>query len=208
MTPFRPALFIDRDGTLIADAHYLADPAGVRLLPHTGPATRLARAAGVPVVIVTNQSGIARGLITVPQYEATRDVTTALIGHEGGEVLATYHCPHLAEVTGPCDCRKPGLGMYRQAARDLGLDLERSAYIGDRWRDVQPALSLGGLGILVPGRETPASDVEQAAKAAHEHAHIAIARTLTDAITLALTRLGIGDAGAAAPAPADRASTE
>lgn len=192
MAPLRPALFIDRDGTLIADAHYLSDPAGVRILPDTGAAVRMARAAEVPVVIVTNQSGIARGLITEAQYAATRDRTVALIVAEGGEVLATYHCPHLAEITGACDCRKPGLGMYKQAARDHDFDLTRSAYIGDRWRDAQPALAIGGLGILVPGRETPAADVTRAHAAADEHANIAVARTLTDAVTLALARLGIG----------------
>lgn len=202
MTALRPALFIDRDGTLIADAHYLADANAVQLLPATGPAMRLARAAQVPVVIVTNQSGIARGLITVPQYEGTRAATEALIAGAGGDVLATYHCPHLSEVTGPCDCRKPGLGMYRQAARDHGLDLARSAYIGDRWRDVQPALSTGGIGILIPGRETPAADVDCASDASRTHAGIAIARTLTDAVTLALTRLGIGDAAATDASPA------
>jgi D-glycero-D-manno-heptose 1,7-bisphosphate phosphatase len=192
MAPLRPALFIDRDGTLIADAHYLADPAGVRILPETGPAVRMARAAQVPVVIVTNQSGIARGLITEAQYVATRDRTVALIEAAGGEVLATYHCPHLAEITGACDCRKPAIGMYRQAAADHGLDLTRSAYIGDRWRDAQPALTTGGLGILVPGRETPTQDINRANDAADEHANIAVSRTLSDAVALALSRLGIG----------------
>jgi histidinol-phosphate phosphatase family protein len=188
----RPALFIDRDGTLIADAHYLADAQLVQLLPATGAAMRLARAAGVPVVIVTNQSGIARGLITHAQYEATRDRTVSLIEAAGGEVLGTYHCPHLPDVTGPCACRKPGLGMYQQAARDHGLALAQSAYIGDRWRDVQPAVATGGLGILVPGHETPADDVERAEAATHQHRNIAVSHSLLDAVTLALARLGIG----------------
>ena len=188
----RPALFIDRDGTLIADAHYLADAQLVQLLPATGAAMRLARAAGVPVVIVTNQSGIARGLITPAQYDATRDRTVSLIEAAGGEVLSTYHCPHWPDVTGPCDCRKPGLGMYQQAAREHGLALSRSAYIGDRWRDAQPALSTGGLGILVPGRETPAGDMDRADAAAGQHRNIAVSHSLLDAVTLALTRLGIG----------------
>lgn len=189
----RPALFIDRDGTLIADAHYLADAQLVQLLPATGAAVRLARAAGVPVVIVTNQSGIARGLITPAQYEATRNRTESLVEAEGGAVLRTYHCPHLPEVGGACDCRKPGLGMYQQAAREHGLDLARSAYIGDRWRDAQPALATGGLGILVPGRETPADDVHRAETASEQHPNIAVCHSLVDAVTYALTRLGIGE---------------
>jgi len=189
----RPALFIDRDGTLIADAHYLADAQLVQLLPATGAATRLAKSAGVPVVIVTNQSGIARGLITPAQYEATRDRTVSLIEAVGGAVLHTYHCPHLPDVTGACDCRKPGLGMYQQAAREHGLALAHSAYIGDRWRDAQPALTTGGLGILVPGRETPADDVNRAEAASEQHPNIAVCQSLLDAVTLALARLGIGE---------------
>jgi histidinol-phosphate phosphatase family protein len=181
----RPALFLDRDGTLIADAHYLADASRVALLPDAAAAVQRANAAGVPVVIVTNQSGIARGLITPAQYEATRDRTVALLGAAGAQVLATYHCPHWADVTGPCDCRKPGLGMYRQAAQAHDLDLARSAYIGDRWRDVQPALVTGGIGMLVPGIETPADDVDTARSSANPH--VFLEATLLDAVTRALT---------------------
>jgi D-glycero-D-manno-heptose 1,7-bisphosphate phosphatase len=188
--PLRGALFLDRDGTLIADAHYLAEPSGVRLLRDAVAAVTMANAAQVPVVIVTNQSGIARGLITEAQYEAVRDRTVALLEAAGAHVLTTYHCPHLAEVTGACHCRKPGLGMYQQAAREHGLDLAQSAYIGDRWRDAQPALATGGLGILVPGVETPASDVDTAHRS--DAPNIAVCQSLRDAVTLALTRLGLG----------------
>ncbi|MCE2900812.1 MAG: D-glycero-alpha-D-manno-heptose-1,7-bisphosphate 7-phosphatase [Gemmatimonas sp.] len=169
----RPALFIDRDGTLIADAHYLSDASRVALLPDAAVAVQRANAAGIPVVIVTNQSGIARGLITPSQYAATRDRTVTLLADAGADVLATYHCPHWAEVTGACDCRKPGLGMYRQAAHDHGLALDRSAYIGDRWRDVQPAIATGGVGILVPGMETPHSDVEIARSSTEPRVYLA-----------------------------------
>ena len=179
-----PALFIDRDGTIIADAHYLADPAGVRLLPGAASAIAAANAARVPVVVVTNQSGIARGLITPAQYEATRARTDALLARQGARVLATYHCPHWPDVTGPCDCRKPALGMYRDAAAHHALDLARSAYIGDRWRDVSPALATGGVGILVPGRETPADDIERAREMLSSR--LTIAASLTEAVHLAL----------------------
>jgi histidinol-phosphate phosphatase family protein len=183
----RPALFIDRDGTLIADAHYLADASRVTLLPDAAAAVQRANAAGVPVVIVTNQSGIARGLITPAQYEATRERTVALLADAGAHVLATYHCPHWAEVTGPCDCRKPGLGMYRQAARDHGLALDRSAYIGDRWRDVQPAIATGGVGILVPGVETPDADVETTRSSTEPRVYLA--ESLVAAVQKALALL-------------------
>jgi histidinol-phosphate phosphatase family protein len=179
-----PALFIDRDGTIIADAHYLSDASRVALLPTAVEAVRAANAAGVPVVIVTNQSGIARGLITEAQYAATRDRTVALLAAQGAQVLATYHCPHWPEVSGPCDCRKPALGMYRDAARDHGVALSRSAFIGDRWRDVQPALAVGGLGVFVTGVESPAKDVEQART--HAGRGVIIGAHLLDAVHHAL----------------------
>jgi histidinol-phosphate phosphatase family protein len=190
----RPALFLDRDGTLIADTHYLADAALVQVLPFAAEGLQVARAADVPVVIVTNQSGIARGLITETQYDAVRKRTVRLLEAAGGRVLATYHCPHLPDVTGACECRKPGLGMYRQAAREHGLDLGRSAYIGDRWRDVQPAIATGGLGILVPGRETPADDVERAERESEKQLNIELSPSVLEAVTLALARLGMSDA--------------
>jgi D-glycero-D-manno-heptose 1,7-bisphosphate phosphatase len=182
------ALFLDRDGTVIADAHYLADPAGVRLIHGAAEAVRWANAQQVPVFLVTNQSGIARGLITTAQYEATRARTEALLADAGAEIVQTYHCPHWPEVSGPCNCRKPGLGMYQQAAAEHGLDLARAAYIGDRWRDVQPAMATGGVGVLVPGIETPVDDVEQARSALSSRLHVA--DSLSDAVRWALAALG------------------
>ena len=183
-----PALFIDRDGTLIADAHYLADASRVQLLPGAAAAVANANAAQVPVVVVTNQSGIARGLITTSQYEAVRDRTNALLRAGGATVLATYHCPHWGHPKELCECRTPGLGMYRDAAAAYQLDLMRSAYIGDRWRDVQPALATGGIGILVPGIETPAADVEEARSALS--ARIFMAEHLLEAVSIALAMVG------------------
>jgi histidinol-phosphate phosphatase family protein len=186
----QPALFLDRDGTVIADAHYLADPAGVRLLPGASSAIRRANELGVPVVIVTNQSGIARGMITERQYEAVRDRTTELLARRGATITATYHCPHWPATDGMCDCRKPGLGMYRQAAEALSLDLARSAYVGDRWRDVQPALETGGIGILVPGVETPEADVERARSEVSER--LRLAADLGEAVDTALAAITRG----------------
>ena len=156
-----PALFLDRDGTLIADVPYLADAALVRLLPGAGALVGHANALGWPVVIVTNQSGIARQLITTDQYRDVAARVEALLAHEGGTVTATYYCPHEPSITGPCDCRKPATGMYRQAARELTLALESSVYIGDRWRDVAAAVEAGGIGLMIPGVETNAEDHER-----------------------------------------------
>lgn len=183
----RPALFIDRDGTLIADAHYIADPSLVRLLEGAANAVRLANVANVPVIVVTNQSGIARGLITHAQYDAVHARTNALLARQGARVDATYHCPHWPDVSGPCDCRKPLLGLYRQAAAHFDLDLAQSAYIGDRWRDVEPAQATGGFGVLVPGTETHEKDVHEAR--VHASPSVRIATSITDAVTLSLSAI-------------------
>jgi D-glycero-D-manno-heptose 1,7-bisphosphate phosphatase len=145
----RPAVFLDRDGTLIEDTGFVADPAAVRLLPGAAQAVgRLAR-AGFPAVVVTNQSGIARGLLTESQYRATEVRVDHLLAEHGTAVAAHYFCPHHPDLTGPCDCRKPGTLLYRRAADALGLDLGRSWWVGDRVRDIAAATAFGGRGILV-----------------------------------------------------------
>jgi histidinol-phosphate phosphatase family domain/HAD-superfamily hydrolase, subfamily IIIA len=145
----RPAVFLDRDGTLIEDRHYLRDPADLQLLPGAAEAIRRLNRAGLAAVVVTNQSGIARGLLTEADYQGSVRRLDALLGDEGARLDAHYHCPHLPEISGQCDCRKPGLLLYQRAATDLGLDLARSWWIGDRLRDVEPAGRLGGRGALV-----------------------------------------------------------
>lgn len=160
----RPALFCDRDGTLIHDAHYLRDPDQVRLLDGAVAMLRALRDAGWALVVVTNQAGIARGLITAAQYDAVRARLDALLAAEGVTLDATYHCPHHPDFTGPCRCRKPGTALYEAAAADLGIDLARSVWIGDRWHDVAPALLFGGRGILVPSVDTPADEQARAAR--------------------------------------------
>lgn len=180
MTPLRPAAFLDRDGTIIHDASYIRDPAVVRLLPGAAAAIRTLNEADVPVVVITNQSGIARGLLSELDYERVQARVAELLAAEGASLLASYHCPHLPEISGPCECRKPGTLLYRRAAADHGLDLERSAYIGDRWRDVEPAYALGGRGIMVPAASTPPDERTHAERAG------ATAPTLADAVREAL----------------------
>jgi D-glycero-D-manno-heptose 1,7-bisphosphate phosphatase len=165
--PVRGALFLDRDGTLITDEHYLADENRVRLLPGAARAVALANSAAVPVVVVTNQSGIGRGLFSDAQYHAVASEMTAQLAQFGARIDATYYCPHAPGSALACECRKPALGMYQQAASDHHLSLAQSAYIGDKWRDVSPALVTGGLGILVPASTTPSTDVDRAVLSAH-----------------------------------------
>lgn len=158
----RGALFLDRDGTIISDEHYLNDPGRVHLLPGAVPAITRANAEGVPVVIVTNQSGIERGIISQDQYDAVAARLIEMIEAGGARVDATYYSTDLPGNDDENSRRKPGMGMYREAAADLELDLAKSAYIGDKWRDVQPALTAGGLGILIPTGHTEKADIERA----------------------------------------------
>jgi len=176
----RPAVFLDRDGTLIAEKEYLADPAGVVLLEGVPEALKRLREAGFALVVVTNQSGIARGLYSLADYHAVAQRLDEVLSREGAQPDATYFCPHHPDFTGPCVCRKPGLGMYRQAAVELGLDLKGSFYVGDRTKDVLPAIELGGRGIMVRtgyGLEEEASKPEA----------VQMADTLFQAAELALS---------------------
>lgn len=160
--PRRGAAFLDRDGTLIEDLNFLRDPSRVRLLPGAAAALRRLNAAGILVVVVTNQSGIARGLLTEADYEATRVRLDALVEAAGARIDRSYHCPHHPSVTGPCECRKPGTLLFKRAAADLDIDLTTSLFAGDRLRDAEPGLALGGLARLVPSPATPPDEVERA----------------------------------------------
>ena len=148
------AVFLDRDGTIIEDTGYLADPAGVRLLPGAAAAIARLNGAGIGAIVVTNQSGIARGLLDESGYAATARRLDALLAAEGARLDAHYHCPHHPDFTGPCECRKPGPLLYRRAASEHGLHLARCWWVGDRMRDVVPAERLGGRGLLL-GRPRP-----------------------------------------------------
>ncbi|HYF39110.1 MAG TPA: HAD family hydrolase [Gemmatimonadales bacterium] len=149
--PKRPAVFLDRDGTIIEDTGYLKDPARIRLLPGAAQAIARINALGYPVVVVTNQSGISRGLLSEDEYHATEQRLDELLAAAGARIDAHYYCPHLPEITGACECRKPGTLLYRQAAERFNLDLAGSWWVGDRARDVLPAAAFGGRGILVLG---------------------------------------------------------
>lgn len=149
MSPEARAVFLDRDGTLIAEREHLADPNEVQFIEGAFEALRALHDAGYRIVVVTNQSGIARGLFTVADYEAVAARVEETLAREGIQLDGVYYCPHHPDFGGPCECRKPGLGMYREAARNLGLDLANSVYVGDRLSDVQAGLEMGGRAIMV-----------------------------------------------------------
>ena len=145
----RPAVFLDRDGTIIEDTQYLHDPAKVRLLPDAAEAIKRLNDAGYVVVVVTNQSGIARGFYTVSDYEAVQQQLGAQLRAHGARLDGSYFCPHHPRFTGPCECRKPATKLFRDAQAALGIDFAQSWWIGDRMSDIQPAKELGGHAILV-----------------------------------------------------------
>lgn len=143
------AVFADRDGTIIEDRHYVADPAHVALIPGAPAALQKMRDMGFALVVVTNQSGIGRGLYTLADYRRVAAETERRLARAGVVVDATYFCPDGPGGDLRTTCRKPSPVMYRRAARDLDIELSGSYFVGDKRSDVLPARRLGGTGILV-----------------------------------------------------------
>ena len=154
MSGARGAVFVDRDRTMVEDPGYLHRVEDVRLLPGAAAGLGAMAAAGWPLVMISNQSGMALGKYGPDAFLAVLARIGELLAPSGARILAAYYCPHLPEISGPCECRKPGTLLYRKAAAEHGIDLAASWYLGDRWTDVMPATLLGGHGILV-GDPTP-----------------------------------------------------
>ncbi len=150
----RPAVFLDRDGTMIHDVDYLGRVEDVRWFPWTIDAVRLLNRAGFVVVVTTNQGGIGLGLFDEARVREVHDAMDATLETGGARVDAWFFCPHHPEaiVAGlrvDCDCRKPRPGMIRQAAAAFDLDLARSFVVGDKLSDVGLAAAVGARGVLV-----------------------------------------------------------
>ncbi|HTV02882.1 MAG TPA: HAD family hydrolase [Luteitalea sp.] len=169
MSALAPAVFLDRDGTLIEDAGYLDDLKRIALYPATVDALRVLARGGFRLVVITNQSGIALGLFDEPFVTRTHEHMQAQLVAAGAAIDGYYYCPHhpsgrVADFTQVCTCRKPGAGLVQRAAADLQIDLSRSWMIGDRWSDVQVATTAGlAGGILVrtgSGRSAEAKPVD------------------------------------------------
>lgn len=148
------AVFLDRDGTLIEEAGYLDRLQRLQLFPWSVDAVRLLNRAGFLVVVVTNQAGVARGIIRPAFIGELHEELSRRFAAGGARIDAFYYCPHHPEATVEqfrlrCDCRKPQPGMLRQAAGELNIDLTRSFVIGDRWIDMQMAQAVGATGIMV-----------------------------------------------------------
>ncbi len=150
----RPAVFFDRDGTLMEDRDYLSDPKGVRLLAGAARAVRLLKAAGWRVFVVSNQSGVARGFFKERDVRRVMSAFKRLLAARGARVDGCFYCPHhpkgeVARYRKRCDCRKPAPGLVRRAARKFSLDLGSSFVVGDKTDDARLAARAGLAGALL-----------------------------------------------------------
>ena len=150
----KPAVFLDRDGTLIDDRGYLDRMELLSLFPWTADALRLLKRAGYTLVVVTNQSALARGIIDEAFLAEVHRELSARLARGGAVIDRYYHCPHLKDAPIEryrlaCRCRKPGPGMIEQACQELDLDPAASFMVGDRWLDVECGLAAGTRAIQV-----------------------------------------------------------
>ena len=154
MTAAEPAVFVDRDGTLNVEVGHLSDAAELDLIDGAAEAVRTLREAGYRVVVVTNQSAVARGLLSEAELRDLHARLARRLGAEGAELDGIYYCPHHpTEGSGSyrveCSCRKPKPGLVERAARELDIDLGRSFVVGDKLSDLEAGAAAGCRGVLV-----------------------------------------------------------
>ena len=140
-------VLVDRDGTLIESVHYLSDPAQVKLFPQTVPSLQTFARLGLKVAVITNQSGIGRGLYSESEMNAVNDEMVALMSAGGVGVDGVFHCPHTPEDH--CHCRKPATELAQNAADQFGFNVQHSVVIGDNISDVEMGWQLGVPSLLV-----------------------------------------------------------
>jgi D-glycero-D-manno-heptose 1,7-bisphosphate phosphatase len=150
----RPAVFLDRDGTMIHESGYLSRLEELQWFPWTIDAVRLLNRAGFLVIVVTNQGGVGLGLFEEPFVHAVHDVMTNRIVQGGGRIDGWFYCPHHPQATVPalrvaCECRKPQPGLIREAQQRFAIDLPRSFGVGDKSTDLTLASNVGARGVLV-----------------------------------------------------------
>jgi D-glycero-D-manno-heptose 1,7-bisphosphate phosphatase len=145
------AVFLDRDGTVVRDVGYLSDPGELEFIPGAADAVKMLNEAGFKVIVVSNQSGVARGLIEESRLADIHARLDEMLGEYGAKVDGYYYCPHHPEHGERirCDCRKPGPEMANIAAREHGIDLARSYFVGDKMSDILLGKNAGGKTILV-----------------------------------------------------------
>ena len=185
----RAAVFLDRDGTVVRDVNYLRSPGQLRLLPRAGAAIRRLNENGFAVVITTNQSGVARGLLTEADLAEIHSLLERRLASYEAHIDAIYYCPHHPEVGAPryrrrCRCRKPAPGMLLRAARDLGLALERSFAVGDTPRDIEAGRRAGCRTVLIDTGRTGTGARSSESTSGADH----VASDLVDAASWVLTQ--------------------
>jgi D,D-heptose 1,7-bisphosphate phosphatase len=150
----KPAIFLDRDGTINEEVGYIEHIDRLRIIPEAYEAIRLINLSGFMAVVITNQAGIAKGLFNEDFVIKTNERLQEYLRQKGAAIDAFYFCPHHPTEGVPpyrrvCDCRKPAPGLFYQAARDMAIDLAASYMIGDRYRDMEAAHRAGVKGVLV-----------------------------------------------------------
>lgn len=148
------AVFVDRDGTINVDVDFLSSPGQLRLIPRSAAAIRELNELGIPVIVITNQSGIARGLFTEEDLQRVHAELDRMLENEGASVTAYFYCPHhpsegIERYVTDCECRKPKPGMLIAAQKKFGFDLTRSYLIGDKCVDMTAARSAGASAVQV-----------------------------------------------------------
>jgi D-glycero-D-manno-heptose 1,7-bisphosphate phosphatase len=140
-------VFLDRDGTILDEVGYLNHPSRFRMFARVGEAIARLNAASYPVIVVSNQSGVGRGYFPESVVSEVNALMEKALEMSGARLTGIYYCPHSASVE--CDCRKPKTGMVLRAAKEHGLDLNKSFFVGDRHSDIQLGHASGGQSILV-----------------------------------------------------------
>lgn len=183
------AIFLDRDGTINVEKDYLFRISDFEFLPGVIEALKLLQANGFLLIIITNQSGIARGYYTEEDYRILNDWMLSTLRSEGVEVSAVYYCPHHPEAKiekyrKNCSCRKPKLGLYEQAVKDFNIDLSQSSAIGDKIRDCAICKTTECRGFLIADNEKT-SVIEDVKRGKYER--VEYAQDLLSAVTTILT---------------------
>jgi D-glycero-D-manno-heptose 1,7-bisphosphate phosphatase len=145
--PLRPAVFLDRDGTMAEEVGYLNHASRFRMFPFVAAAIHRLNDAGLPVIVVTNQSGVGRGYFPEFLVQTVNELMTQQLAKAGAKIDAVYYCPHTSSEN--CGCRKPKTGMLDRASTEHGLDLPRSFVVGDRYGDIELARNARARSVLV-----------------------------------------------------------
>lgn len=168
----RPAVFLDRDGVINVDpVEFVTRPEELQLLPASAQAIARFNAAGVPVIVCSNQSGVAKGLYTLQTLEQISERLQQMLREYGAHIDAFYYCPH--DDADGCECRKPKPGLLLRAAQEHAIALERSVFVGDSWRDIVAGRAAGVKTVLVLSGHVKPEMLDSAEMKKHPPDHVA-----------------------------------